>query len=442
MDEIDHSCGAPLDEIDYFPSRMCAKRAHFTASVGQRPHAQNAAMPALARGGVVHARKNACMAGCLVCALLYCLLVHGHNDLGTNFFRPAHNVSRKTCNAVKREITMSKWNDVYFRAFEGDDGSYPIKGRALSQCFDIITKNVPVGNPLDLIGDSQWKTNNSDNLVARINNHIYVRGTNLAGKDQAGELYLYYSKASLLLYPSLWKKNAIKLGNNTEAFHYSVPRDRRMVSWDAQQGSFVWNPEMITNDHYCLIARSVTKDNPAPIPAVSDVPNFAEFISKNRSYGWRNVTVTDSKSPSFSMPVEYEQGDVAYEMHFILSCTGLPVGSEVAFECPMTGPSPAIRMNKTKITMPNQDLGVVCHVPAHFKGTITYSYWANGLAPAGEFEISLHPVIFVPKGDSLYQYSKPLEDMGFQGSLKKMLGIGPEQAIVLGEYTTHGRKKE
>ncbi len=33
---------------------------------------------------------------------------------------------------------MAKWNNVYFRPFRDDDGSYPITGHGESECFYTI----------------------------------------------------------------------------------------------------------------------------------------------------------------------------------------------------------------------------------------------------------------------------------------------------------------
>lgn len=213
---------------------------------------------------------------------------------------------------------MGQWNDVYFRSNKDDSGKCPIGG-CLSGCFDIITRNEPLKNPSALIGDD-WNKNDSKNLNANMNNYIYVRGKNLAGKKQTGQVYLYYSKAALLLYPSEWEKNTVKTGAGKNFFDYTVDTNSNFLCYDNTQGGFVWNPTMITNDHYCLVSRSVTNDNPAPIPKTSDVRDFAKFIANNRSYGWRNVTVVDTDAPTFTTNVYYNQGTEADDIHFILSC--------------------------------------------------------------------------------------------------------------------------
>lgn len=339
----------------------------------------------------------------------------------------------------KRRDFMAQWKDVYFRENSSDKGENPAIGS--SACFDIITKQEPLADPSILIGADRDK-NNSESMNARMNNYIYVRGNNNAGKEQSGQVYLYYAPASLLLYPMIWKDNVIKLGGGKDHFDFSVKSGNQFVCWDDTQGGFFWNPQMIYHDHYCLISRAVTKDHPAEIPKASDIESFGKFISTNRSYGWRNVTVTDRNTADFSQTVDYDQGGTAYTMHIILTCKDAPVGAEVAFDCPTQGPKPLIHMKRTKITTPNQDLGLVCNVPANFNGKITYYYWANGKKPGDNFSLELHCVVFTASDNVLYPYARHYEELGFKlprelrAEMRIGDSIGPERALILGQYST------
>lgn len=339
---------------------------------------------------------------------------------------------------------MAQWNDIFFRANKNDNGAYPTEG-CQSACFDIITRQAPLKDPSILI-NNDWNENQSQDMNARMNNYIYVRGNNLSGKQQTGQVYLYYSPAQLLLYPTLWKDNIIQVGGHSDYFDFSVEKDGKFICADSSQGTFVWNPQLITNDHYCLISRAVTKDHTAPIPNASDVVNFGKFISTNRSYGWRNVTVTDRNTADFSQTVNYEQGTTGHTMHIILSCKDVPVGAEVAFDCVAPGPSPSIHMERTKITTSNQDLGIICEIPANFTGEITYYYWGNGKLPGDNFEITLHCVVFTHASHPLYQYAKHYEELGFafprqmRSNMKLGDSIGPEHGIILGQYSSQIEK--
>lgn len=103
-------------------------------------------------------------------------------------------------------------------------------------------------------------------------------------------------------------------------------------------------------------------------------------------------------------------------------------------------------MNRTKITTANQDIGVVCHVPANYSGTITYNYWGNGGIPGDNFSLTMQGVIFVSSYDELYQYAKHSEELGFlftknQLSAMNLNTIEPVRGIILGQYKTEGRRK-
>ncbi|MCI1780020.1 MAG: hypothetical protein LKI53_08730 [Bacteroidales bacterium] len=332
---------------------------------------------------------------------------------------------------------MEKWNDVYLRAGLSDNGDYPRTG-SLCHCPDIIPSGIyPVDDPNQYFLIDNWDKDVGKDLVAKMQNYIYVRATNLAGKTQTGKLYLYYCKASLLLYPNFWQNNIIKVANGKDYFEFSVDNDGKVVSSDEDQGTFIWSPEMISNDHYCLIGRVVTPDHPNPIPDVGDIDDFAKFIANNPNYGQRNVTIVDKDTPDVSIPVEYAQGKLGGEMRIILTCKELPVGSAVAFTCPTPGPKPLINLVKTTIDNPESEiLGVVSEIPANWEGVITYHYWSNGYKPLKGFNITLDVIYLVNPDHELYKNA--CDPSAF---LPKDMcnSIGPKRAIVLGSHSTWGK---
>ncbi|MCI1785297.1 MAG: hypothetical protein LKI59_04040 [Bacteroidales bacterium] len=332
---------------------------------------------------------------------------------------------------------MEKWNDVYLRAGTSDGGNYPRTG-ILSLSPDIIPSGIdPIENPNKYFLVDNWNRDMGRDLIARMQNYIYVRAKNLAGKTQTGRLYLYYCKASLLLYPNFWRNNVIKVADGKDYFEFSVGKDGKIISFDNTQGTFMWSPEMISNDHYCLIGRVVTPDHPNTIPNVGDIDNFADFISHHPDYGWRNVTVVDRDSPDVSIPVDYDQGTTGGEMRIILTCENLPVGSAVAFSCPRPGPSPLINLVKTVIDNPDSEvLGVVSQIPDNWSGSITYHYWSNGHKPLKNFSISLDVIYLVDPGHKLYEYA---QDPKYFLPEEMCDSIGPKKAIRLGSHSTWGK---
>lgn len=327
---------------------------------------------------------------------------------------------------------MSKWNDVYFRDNLSDIGNYPTSG-VLSHSPDIIPYGImPVENPNQFFIIDNWKKDVGKDLLTSYENYIYLRASNLAGKDQKGRFYLYWAKASLLLYPNFWKDQVIKTQNGQDYYEFSVTKEGKVVSGDNIQGTFIWKPEMITCDHYCLIGRIVTDDHPNPIPEVGDVESFAHFIANNINYAWRNVTVVERDVPTKSVDVDYEEGDLEADIHFLLRCTNVPVGAEVMLTCSTPGTIPALNIQRQKVTNPeSQVFGIVCHVPRNWEGKLTYHYFANGVKPTKGFDIQVEPVLVNDVGHHLYKFGKSLEALGIPQEIR---GIGPKTGIRLGGH--------
>jgi len=287
----------------------------------------------------------------------------------------------------------TQYNDLYLRANLGDTGTVPATG-SLSTSPDIIPfGTAPAANPEKFFADN-FNQDVGKELVARAPNYLYMRAKNLKNGAQTGKAHLYYSKAFLILYPHLWEKNALKTSSG-ESF---VPLAASALGAIAvTKNPFTWAPEMIAGDHYCLIGRLETGDHPNPIPRTGSISDWATYIANNRGMGWRNVTVVDAGSPSFSTPVDYEQGTETGEMFVAIKAKGVPAGAEVAFSCGTPGPDPLINMGRFRSPDGKDFLvGVPTRIPQGFKSKITYSYWANGTTPKENWEVSVVVFYFAP----------------------------------------------
>lgn len=328
------------------------------------------------------------------------------------------------------------WNDILLRDSLSDKGEYPTSG-TLSNSPDIIPSGIlPVEDPDKYFTNNWDKDNLSKGLVARMDNYIYMRGSNMAGKEQTGKLYLYYSKASLLLYPSLWKDNSITTGDGKDYFEFKVGKDGKFVSFDNKQGTFFWRPEEISNDHYCLIGRVETKEHPNPIPSSKDIEDFAYFISMHPAYAWHNVDVVSKDSPNYtSKPVSYDQGSKGGEVHFELRCKNFPLNATVMLTCTAPGTTPSINIPKQRIVNSEENIfGVVADIPANWKGDLYYHYWfPGGEKPSGDPEIEIVPILIVPPGHPrLSQFAKPITSQ----AINRNTSIGPVEGIVVGSHKT------
>lgn len=310
----------------------------------------------------------------------------------------------------------------------------------MSNCPDIIPfGTTPVGDPYDYFIVNSWDKDLGKALTAKMQNYIYLRAQNAAGKQQTGRLYLYWAKASLILYPSLWQDNVITTGNGKDHFEFTVGKDGKLVSSDALQGTFVWNPEMLPqNDHYCLIGRIVTPDHPASIPPIGRITDLGKFISENPNFGWRNIAVVDKDTPNYSFSIDYKQGDEGGKMNFLLCCTGVPVDAEVSFTARNTsGVQPLVQLPRTKVQTSNEEFGIASDVPANWESAIEVDYWTNGKAPLQDWKLDMKVVFFVPSDHELYRYCKTPEELGVLSHLTDQK-VGPLKGIVLGSFGLRG----
>ncbi len=329
---------------------------------------------------------------------------------------------------------QKQWSDMYIRDYIDDTGLYPTAG-VLSHSPDIIPYGTaPVQDPSTFISDANWSKDLGKDLVANIANYIYVRGQNLANKAQQGKIYLYYSKASLLLYPNLWQNNQIKTSDQSDFVDVSASAvGKKFVT----QNPFVWAPEMISGDHYCLVARVATVDNPANIPQTGNIQDFAAFISNNPNFGWRNVAVVDAGSPTWTQTVEYKQGTKGGKMRFTLVCQKVPVGAEVSFSCGTPGPNPIINLPRTQVTNSTSFIvGISSDVPANFDSYISYSYWSNGHAPLPGFSIEMQVSYLVTTDNLLYSSALPMRalDVVHPSERELLAAIGPTKEVLVGSH--------
>lgn len=338
---------------------------------------------------------------------------------------------------------MSQYDDVLLRDNLSDTGVIPTPG-ALSHSPDIIPYGLEPENDPQKFFSGNYGSDVGKDLVANARNYFYVRGKNLGQKSTSGSFYLYYSKASLLLYPNQWQNNALKTSTGESSVPFNVNSNKIAVATDP----FTWVPQIISGDHYCMVGRVVTPDHPNEIPPTGDIQDFAGWVANNGGICWRNVAVVDTGSPTWTQNVDYDQGVAGDKVQFIITCTNVPVGAKVSFSAGTPGPTPLIDLQPTAVTNSTSFVvGVECDVPANYKTNISYSYWANGAPPKG-FSIKMSAQVVVPPGHANYAFARTLEEVGIPKKSDdpehhKMLNalhdsIGPSKVIVVGEHYSIG----
>ena len=342
--------------------------------------------------------------------------------------------------------SQTQWKDLYMRNNFSDEGCTPSNG-SLSRSPDIIPSGSdgPVADPNYYIEDGQWDKDLGRNTFAQLPNYIYVRGMNLGDGATDGQLYLYYSPSSLLLWPTDptdpnkgWAKNPLKTSKGASFFNLpSVEAGARFVSTEP----FLWVPEPLSGDHYCLVGRVVTPENPNPIPEIGDITSFAKYISEHPNMAWRNVSMINPSDPISSRTVDYSQGGQAGETIVTLIAENAPLGSEVSFSAgtttgtnPPLVKAPEVVDNETKFT-----IAVTSDIEADYSTLLTYSWYSKGKAPLPGMKFRLEAILPVPSTSELYARAHDLRALGVPEETVRQVRtddpIGPKKGIRLGSYT-------
>jgi hypothetical protein len=323
---------------------------------------------------------------------------------------------------------MAMWNDLLLRLNLSDDGTYPNRPGVPCASPDIIPYGVA---PID-----GWQTFFAGNYAADVgknpsvnqDNFVYARAKNLSANSATGDFYGYWSPASILMWPKQWSGNVMQTNQGDKFVTFPLtPPDGIAVCSEPLK----WNPRPIgPNDHYCLVGRVSTESHPNPIPDVTRLPDFAQYIRDNPNMCWRNVALIDANMPTTVFNVGYDQGDQGGQMIVQIQGTAMPVAgpgqtpAQVAFNCSTPGPQPLMLLNPTPITGTSQDFGITTNVAANFQAPVTISFWNNGNLPLDDnfdltFQWYLVPSTKTPNELLLHEqgYTEPAEEMGLSAEL-------------------------
>lgn len=267
------------------------------------------------------------------------------------------------------------YDDLFMRANLSDVGQVPGVGNACTSPDIIPYGSLPYGGDPNVFFTGNYGCDVGHNVLSGQQNYVYVRAKNLASTADAGQVFLYWSKASLLNWPSVWSANALQTEQKQTSVEISAATDGQVA---VGQAPFVWSPAAISDDHYCLISRVVTANHPNPVPADGTIDDFTAYVLNNRGVGWRNVTLVKGDTPSWQVPVNLTVTD-ACQLLIQVETTNVPLGCAVQFACGTEGPSPSLTLAKTQITTsPYQTVGVWSQVPQGFNADVMVSFWLNG----------------------------------------------------------------
>lgn len=273
---------------------------------------------------------------------------------------------------------MSNYKGIFLRSALGQGNEIPRQGSQSTSPDILLTGIAPVAAP-QVIFTEGYNLEFKSPLLAQQANYIYLRGKNYSDQpiDDSGDNRprLFWTKASLLLWPQTWTE--ITTGPSAEAF--ALKAEPGAVGVINQP--YIWIPNNIANDHYCLIAvvPSPGYDNKIPDGNITD---FNAWVATHGGIAWTNVEVINTKVTTISSKaLNFEMGDEAAEIWFTLACTNLPLGCTVSLSAGMPGTNPVIYLAPTTVaTSPKFRAGVKCWVPAGYESDIYF----NLTVPSGD----------------------------------------------------------
>jgi hypothetical protein len=326
------------------------------------------------------------------------------------------------------------YDDLFMRANLADVGQVPGVGNACTSPDIIPNGSLPYSGDPNTFFAGNYASDVGKNVLAGEQNYIYVRAKNLAPAAEAGQVFLYWSKASLLNWPSIWSGNTLRTEQQSTSVEISATKDGQVV---VGQTPFVWSPTMITDDHYCLISRMVTAKHPNPIPADGTIDDFTKYVINNRGVGWRNVTLVRGDTPTWQVPVNLTVTD-ACQLLIQVETTNVPLGCAVQFACGVEGPNPPLMLAKTQITTsPHQTVGIWSQVPQNFNADVTVSFWLNnntGL-PSGA-QVALCAYRLLDSNHPLAAHGVPLEKSRVDRNALAAIPVEnqPIAAVLIGRF--------
>jgi hypothetical protein len=279
---------------------------------------------------------------------------------------------------------MEQYNKVLIRTSLTDDGTQLPRTGTLSNSPDVIPYGITkVADPVEFFL-LNYDQNVGAELLATQKNYIYMRGKDVVTGLVKADMYVYYAKDADLNTPKKWVNNLLKTSAG-KSFNTVLGQNEGNILVGAD--AYEWTPpDPLAGETYSLVGVAVPSGT---VPSFTGVKNFEDFVANNLNVGWTKVTIKKPTPPPtpnlrWETTFNYDEGAVARDMNFEISCKNIPVGSMVAFRSDNNvGPDPAILLNKTTVNEPNAHIGIESIVPAGYKGNITFSFYCKDTPPTG-----------------------------------------------------------
>jgi hypothetical protein len=307
---------------------------------------------------------------------------------------------------------MATYNGIFMRSTLGQSNVVPKPG-ALSSSPDIIPYGIaPVSDPQAFFR-ANFDSDPGKPLEGKKTNYIYLRGRNYSDKkiDDSGvnAPRLFWSKASLLTYPDKWTE----IIKGPESKPFSLTADAASIGVINQP--YIWAPDNIDNDHYCMIAQIPSPGYDNKIPDTLQIGDFAGWVANNGGIAWRNVVVLNTSTVTLTgAKMYYEQGTDASRIQFTIICTNVPKNSIISFSAGAAGPVPPIYLEPTTVsTYPSFTSGVVCNVPANYASDIYFNLQApQGVTDLSTATVEIQAAYPSTPGTALYDLGYAPSELG------------------------------
>jgi hypothetical protein len=224
-----------------------------------------------------------------------------------------------------------KWNYFLMRTNTGDAGDVPGPAPAYASP-DIIPWGTqdPPADPARFFVDN-YGTAYDNELVVGQPNRIFMRARNLNAARQEGEMALYWSKAAFILWPTGdngWSNNIISTASGKDSVAVAAEPNAVVVGTDP----FLWSPQPLYGDHYCLIGGVRDARHPL-VPELESLNDFAGWVLRNRNVGWHNTRITNTGSPQWSETSTFSGRKGGGKVRISVIARNCPIGWKVRFEC-------------------------------------------------------------------------------------------------------------
>jgi hypothetical protein len=333
--------------------------------------------------------------------------------------------------------SASTYPGFYLRNNPSCNGDIPSAG-PYGLTPDIIGSAAPIPNASTMLSSQQsWSQSYSTEPVYGQANYYYVRGLNGSAVDVDAQLSLYSAPASLILFPDVWRANALPSESGASTVEVTAAPGHIGVG----EGAFVWQSPSVPrygSDFYSFVAQANDSDNSNPIPTISSWLDMATLQSNNLGFGFRNmasISPTDSiwtRRLALEIPSSLQSSG---QVMLMLSASGFQ-GSTIGFIADVFNDNKQpILLNPTAVGSNSFTTALITTLSPGFSTHIAVQCWGGISAPAAGATITLSALYLIPPSEVIQATSRCVIDSVRDRFLQEAVGVGPQPTAILGSVS-------